>query len=72
MSACSNFSGWHIMKALGIAERDGRQRFVTQQIHYTLEAREAEYELLPIAVDQGVGVLVWSPLAGVSCREAPS
>ncbi|MFN8831210.1 MAG: aldo/keto reductase [Labrys sp. (in: a-proteobacteria)] len=61
---CSNFSGWHIMKALGIAERDGRQRFVTQQIHYTLEAREAEYELLPIAVDQGVGVLVWSPLAG--------
>ncbi|MFO0348269.1 MAG: aldo/keto reductase [Labrys sp. (in: a-proteobacteria)] len=61
---CSNFSGWHIMKALGIAERDGRQRFVTQQIHYTLEAREAEYELLPIAVDQGVGVRVWSPLAG--------
>lgn len=61
---CSNYSGWHIMKALGIAERRGLPRFVTQQIHYTLEAREAEYELLPIAVDQGVGVLVWSPLAG--------
>ncbi len=61
---CSNYSGWHIMKALGIAEREGLPRFVTQQIHYTLEAREAEYELLPIAVDQGVGVLVWSPLAG--------
>ena len=61
---CSNFSGWHIMKALGVAERDKRQRFVSQQIHYTLEAREAEYELLPIAVDQGLGVLVWSPLAG--------
>ena len=61
---CSNFSGWHIMKALGISEKDRRQRFVSQQIHYTLEAREAEYELLPITVDQGLGVLVWSPIAG--------
>ena len=61
---CSNYSGWHIMKALGISERAGYPRFVTQQIHYTLEAREAEYELLPISVDQGLGVLVWSPLAG--------
>ncbi|MFO7782556.1 MAG: aldo/keto reductase [Spirochaetia bacterium] len=61
---CSNYSGWHIMKALGVSDRDGLPRFVTQQIHYTLEAREAEYELLPIAVDQGLGVLVWSPLAG--------
>ncbi len=50
------------MKALAISERDRRPRFVTQQIHYTLEAREAEYELLPISVDQGLGVLVWSPL----------
>ncbi|TBW39986.1 aldo/keto reductase [Siculibacillus lacustris] len=61
---CSNFAGWHIMKALGVAERDHRQRFVSQQIHYTLEAREAEYELLPISLDQGLGILVWSPLAG--------
>ncbi|TDW31939.1 aryl-alcohol dehydrogenase-like predicted oxidoreductase [Rhizobium azibense] len=61
---CSNFSGWHIMKALGISERDKRQRFVSQQIHYTLEARDAEYELLPVSIDQGLGVLVWSPLAG--------
>ena len=61
---CSNFSGWHIMKALGVSDRDGRQRFVSQQIHYTLEAREAEYELLPVTVDQGLGVLVWSPIAG--------
>jgi aryl-alcohol dehydrogenase-like predicted oxidoreductase len=61
---CSNYSGWHIMKALGIAERNRHPRFITQQIHYTLEAREAEYELLPISVDQGLGVLVWSPLAG--------
>jgi aryl-alcohol dehydrogenase-like predicted oxidoreductase len=61
---CSNFSGWHIMKALGVSEKEHRQRFVSQQIHYTLEAREAEYELLPITVDQGLGVLVWSPIAG--------
>ncbi|QTG17224.1 aldo/keto reductase (plasmid) [Agrobacterium tumefaciens] len=61
---CSNFSGWHIMKALGVSEKDRRQRFVSQQIHYTLEAREAEYELLPISIDQGLGVLIWSPIAG--------
>jgi aryl-alcohol dehydrogenase-like predicted oxidoreductase len=61
---CSNFSGWHIMKAMEVARRDGRIPFVSEQIHYTLQAREAEYELLPIAVDQGLGVLVWSPLAG--------
>jgi aryl-alcohol dehydrogenase-like predicted oxidoreductase len=60
---CSNYSGWHIMKALQISENHGLARFVTQQIHYTLEAREAEYELLPLSVDQGLGVMVWSPLA---------
>ena len=62
---CSNYSGWQLMKALGDRRRaHGYQRFVSQQIHYTLQAREAEYELVPIAVDQGVGILVWSPLAG--------
>jgi aryl-alcohol dehydrogenase-like predicted oxidoreductase len=60
---CSNYSGWHIMKSLAASDRDRRPRFVTQQIYYTLEARDAEYELLPISVDQGLGVLVWSPLA---------
>jgi aryl-alcohol dehydrogenase-like predicted oxidoreductase len=60
---CSNYSGWHIMKSLAAADRAGGTRFVTQQIHYTLEAREAEYELLPISVDEGLGVMVWSPLA---------
>jgi aryl-alcohol dehydrogenase-like predicted oxidoreductase len=60
---CSNYSGWHIMKALCVSEVKNLPRFVTQQIHYTLEAREAEYELLPISVDQGLGVMVWSPLA---------
>ena len=61
---CSNYSGWHIMKSLHVAETKNLPRFVTQQIHYTLEAREAEYELLPISVEEGLGVMVWSPLAG--------
>ena len=61
---CSNYAGWQLMKALGIAERQGLGRFVSQQIHYTLQAREAEYELVPISIDQGLGMLVWSPLAG--------
>ncbi|WP_395679492.1 aldo/keto reductase [Inquilinus sp.] len=60
----SNYSGWHLMKALGVSDRSHRQRFVSQQIHYTLEAREAEYELVPVSIDQGLGILVWSPLAG--------
>ena len=61
---CSNFSAWHIMKALAVAKADRRQPFVSQQIHYTLEAREAEYELVPVSIDQGLGILVWSPIAG--------
>ncbi|MBI2717840.1 MAG: aldo/keto reductase [Rhizobiales bacterium] len=61
---CSNFSGWHIMKALAAADRHAWQRFCCQQIHYTIEAREAEHELMPIALDQDVGIQVWSPLAG--------
>jgi aryl-alcohol dehydrogenase-like predicted oxidoreductase len=61
---CSNFSAWHIMKALGVAKLNGRNPFVSQQIHYTIEAREAEYELVPVSIDQGLGILVWSPIAG--------
>jgi aryl-alcohol dehydrogenase-like predicted oxidoreductase len=61
---CSNYAGWQLMKALGISERRGLARFVSQQIHYTLQAREAEYELVPVSIDQGLGLLVWSPLAG--------
>jgi aryl-alcohol dehydrogenase-like predicted oxidoreductase len=60
----SNYSAWHLMKALGIAERDGLPRFVSQQIYYSLQARDAEYELVPLSLDQGLGILVWSPLAG--------
>jgi aryl-alcohol dehydrogenase-like predicted oxidoreductase len=61
---CSNHSAWHVMKALGISERRGLQRYVTQQIYYSLLDRDAEYELIPLSIDQQLGVLVWSPLAG--------
>jgi aryl-alcohol dehydrogenase-like predicted oxidoreductase len=60
----SNYAGWQLMKALGLADRQGLPRFVSQQIYYSLQSRDAEYELIPAAVDQGLGVLVWSPLAG--------
>jgi aryl-alcohol dehydrogenase-like predicted oxidoreductase len=62
--AASNFAGWQLMKALAIADARGYERFAAQQIYYSLEARDAEYELVPLAVDQGLGILVWSPLAG--------
>jgi aryl-alcohol dehydrogenase-like predicted oxidoreductase len=60
----SNYAGWQLMKALGISDRLALPRFVSEQIYYSLQARDAEYELIPAAVDQGLGVLVWSPLAG--------
>ncbi|HEY3727460.1 MAG TPA: aldo/keto reductase [Solirubrobacteraceae bacterium] len=60
----SNYSGWQLMKALGVAEREHLPRFVSQQIYYSLQERSAEYELIPLALDQGLGTLVWSPLAG--------
>ena len=61
---CSNYSGWHISKALAAAGARHGERFISQQIHYTLHSREAEFELVPISQDQGLGILVWSPLAG--------
>ena len=60
----SNFSCWHLMKAMGTAALKNYIAPVSQQIHYSLEAREAEYELIPATLDQQLGVLVWSPLAG--------
>lgn len=61
---CSNYSGWHMMKALMAADKRQGERFVSQQIHYSLHSRDAEYELIPVGQDQGLGVLIWSPLAG--------
>jgi aryl-alcohol dehydrogenase-like predicted oxidoreductase len=61
---CSNYSAWHLMKALAIADAGHYQRFVSQQIYYSLQGREAENELIPLGFDQGVSLLIWSPLAG--------
>lgn len=58
----SNFSGWHLMKSLGIAERHGWPRYAAHQVYYSLVGRDYEAELMPLALDQGVGALVWSPL----------
>lgn len=60
----SNFAAWQLMKALGVAERHDFERFVSQQIYYSLQARDAEDELVPVSIDQGLGILVWSPIAG--------
>jgi aryl-alcohol dehydrogenase-like predicted oxidoreductase len=60
--ACSNFSGWHLMKSLAVAERYGWTRFVAHQVYYSLIGREYEWELMPLGLDQKVGALVWSPL----------
>ena len=62
--AASNYTGWQLMKALAVADSHGFERFAAQQVYYSLEARDAEYELVPLAIDQGLGILVWSPLAG--------
>jgi aryl-alcohol dehydrogenase-like predicted oxidoreductase len=60
--ACSNFSGWHLMKSLSVSERYGWARYVGHQAYYSLVGRDYEWELMPLALDQGVGALVWSPL----------
>lgn len=60
--ACSNFSGWHLMKSLSVSERYGWSRYVGHQVYYSLIGREYEWELMPLAQDQKVGALVWSPL----------
>jgi aryl-alcohol dehydrogenase-like predicted oxidoreductase len=60
----SNYTGWQLMKALSVSDRHDYQRFVSQQIYYSLQARDAEHELVPLSLDQGLGILVWSPMAG--------
>ena len=58
----SNFSGWHLMKSLAVADRYGHPRYVAHQVYYSLVGRDYEWELMPLALDQGVGAVVWSPL----------
>jgi aryl-alcohol dehydrogenase-like predicted oxidoreductase len=61
---CSNLAAWQIMKALGISAREGYARFETVQAYYTIAGRDLEREIVPLVIDQGLGVMVWSPLAG--------
>jgi aryl-alcohol dehydrogenase-like predicted oxidoreductase len=73
---CSNFSGWHLMKSLAVAEKYGRARYVAHQAYYSLIGRDYEWELMPLGLDQKVGAMVWSPLGwgrltGKIRRDAP-
>jgi aryl-alcohol dehydrogenase-like predicted oxidoreductase len=61
--ACSNFSGWHLMKSLSISERYGWSKYVAHQAYYSLINRDFEWELMPLGIDQKIGTIVWSPLA---------
>jgi aryl-alcohol dehydrogenase-like predicted oxidoreductase len=61
---CSNLAAWHLMKYLGMSDHMLAERFVSQQIYYSILDRDAENELVPLSIDQGVGILVWGPLAG--------
>jgi len=61
--ACSNFSGWHLMKSLAISEKYGWNKYVAHQVYYALTNREYEWELMPLGLDQNVGSIIWSPLA---------
>ena len=60
--ACSNFSGWHLMKSLAISEKNGWSSYVAHQAYYSLIGREFEWELMPLGIDQKIGTIVWSPL----------
>ena len=61
--ACSNFSGWHLMKSLSVSERYGWSKYVAHQAYYSLLNRDFEWELMPLGIDQKIGTIVWSPLA---------
>ena len=60
--ACSNFSGWHLMKSLAVSERYGWAKYVAHQVYYSLIGRDYETELMPLGIDQKIGALIWSPL----------
>lgn len=58
----SNFAGWQIMKSLSVSEKYGLQRYVANQVYYSLIGRDYEWDLMPLGLDQGLGAMVWSPL----------
>lgn len=61
--ACSNYSGWHLMKSLSVSERYGWSKYVAHQAYYSLLDRDFEWELMPLGIDQNIGTIVWSPLS---------
>jgi aryl-alcohol dehydrogenase-like predicted oxidoreductase len=61
-AGCSNHTGWQLMKTLATSDRLGVSRYISQQINYSLLARDAEHELVPAGLDQRIGIMAWSPL----------
>ena len=61
---CSNFTGWQLMKAMALMEKSGWEKFISLQAYYSLVGRDLELELVPLCLDQGIGILPWSPLHG--------
>lgn len=61
--ACSNFSGWHLMKSLSVSEKYGWSKYIAHQVYYSLINRDFEWELMPLGIDQKIGSIIWSPLA---------
>ena len=61
---CSNLAAWQIMKALGISAQEHISKFISLQAHYTIASRDLERELVPMLIDQKIGLMIWSPLAG--------
>ncbi|MGH9374116.1 MAG: aldo/keto reductase [Vicinamibacterales bacterium] len=59
---CSNHSAWHVMKAIAVSERNGWSKYICQQVNYSLISRDVEHELVPMGLDQGIGIMAWSPL----------
>ena len=63
-TGCSNFSAWQVMKGLWISDKRNKERFIALELYYSLAAREIELEMVPLCLDQGLGIMVWSPLSG--------
>jgi aryl-alcohol dehydrogenase-like predicted oxidoreductase len=61
-AGCSNHAAWHVMKAVAVSEREGLARYICQQVNYSLIGRDVEHEIIPLGIDQAVGVMAWSPL----------
>jgi aryl-alcohol dehydrogenase-like predicted oxidoreductase len=61
---CSNFTGWHLMKAMSLMDKNGWEKIISLQAYYSLVGRDLELELVPVCLDQGIGILPWSPLHG--------